>query len=80
MSGYTSATFQPMAWGSYMGVSGRTSNLGGNNYRYNTNASYDGNGGRLNINLSHTHNVFIGSSDTETKPADFTKKIWVRTA
>jgi hypothetical protein len=33
----------------------------------------------LNVNVAHTHNVYVKSSDNETKPSNFTKKLWVRT-
>ena len=28
----------------------------------------------------HAHNIYLGSDDTETRPTDFTIKIWLRTA
>lgn len=34
----------------------------------------------FHIDVSHTHNVYVKSSDSETRPVDFTYKVWVRTA
>ena len=40
----------------------------------------------IKLNVSHTHNIYLrggvslGNGDTETKPIDFTYKIWKRTA
>ena len=34
----------------------------------------------VNINVAHTHTIYLGSNDTETKPTNLTVKIWVRTA
>jgi FtsP/CotA-like multicopper oxidase with cupredoxin domain len=77
MSAHSSG-WATMARGDTTTVDGSTFTKSDVNYKYSTGIA-NGSTGRINLNVAHTHNVYVKSSDTETKPSNFTKKLWVRT-
>ena len=78
----------------FSGTANQTTSDGNHRHPYSRANSLSGSGGVIDSGThplsyntqytdyagTHSHSIYLGSNDTETRPSDFTYKIWVRTA
>jgi hypothetical protein len=52
--------------------------LSANNANFSGGEVWQTKSNSISINVAHTHFIYLGSDDTETRPSNYTYKVWVR--